>query len=149
MNREIGLFCTGRRFIFDHCDIYARVVWSSVCTTKTDGMVYRNCSFEDKPYNNTEYWPPNLHLIDIPGNYNVQTPMKYTLFDYCDFRVNDDDREMFRIYSLGPGLVPSGDYTTFNHCEFVYDNDGNTTNYGNNIKSSILSDVLFTGNNKL
>jgi hypothetical protein len=141
-NREVGIICTGKKFFFENCKIYARVLYSSVGNVQADATHYKGCVFEDRAYNNTEHWDHPKQLIEISGYENIGIAMKWTFFEDCDFRVNDDNREMFKIWSMGPTANIS-EATIFDNCNFTYNNDGNTTD--NN--TSILSGILFKGNN--
>ncbi|MBK6819210.1 MAG: right-handed parallel beta-helix repeat-containing protein [Bacteroidetes bacterium] len=51
--REIGIFCTGKKYFFEDCAINAAVAWSSVDSNEANANIYKGCHFSDTPYNGT------------------------------------------------------------------------------------------------
>ena len=140
----VGMRCTGKNFKFNKCNIYARVSWSSIGNIATEAMQYKLCTFEDLPYNNTEYWLDDKPLIEIPGlGTNLPTPMNYTLFDECTFKVHDKNREFFYLNWSTAGMQAS-EWSIIKDCEFIYENEG--TPFPN---ASLMRGVCFRGINKI
>ncbi len=156
-----GIICRAKYVTYNDCDIYCNILnfgsWGAAGATK-----FNRCNFEDKsnPLNPTQTWPAYNFLsgTEKPFNYLIQTvngipdqQSTGTTFTDCHFKVNDENREMFKIYTKdiesANNPTPSNEFTTFDGCDFTYNNEGNTTNPQTNNYSSILRGILFKGNN--
>ncbi|HPI55376.1 MAG TPA: right-handed parallel beta-helix repeat-containing protein, partial [Chitinophagaceae bacterium] len=156
-----GIICRAKYVTYNDCNLFCNILnfgsWGTAAATK-----FNRCNFEDKnnPLNPTQAWPAyNFQSgTERPFNYLLQTvdgspdqQSTGTTFTDCHFKVNGANREMFRIYTkyiADPNTpTPSSEYTTFDGCDFTYNNDGNTTNPNTNNYSSVLRGILFKGNN--
>lgn len=142
--REIGIFCTGRKYKFENCNIYGAVAWSSVGDNEAEAIKYVGCHFEDKPYQDSIRWEHSKPLISIPGFGDVGKPMKWTHFENCTFRVNDSLREFFYLNWHTAGMAKE-DWSVIDNCTFKYNNKGRA----DTTFCSRLRGVRFINSNKI
>jgi len=143
-SREIGIFCTGKKYFFEDCAINAAVAWSSVDSNEANANIYKGCHFSDAPYNGTEYWTHNKPLISIPGAGDVGLNMKWTHFENCTFEVNDSLREFFYL-NWHTNNMAKDEWTVLDNCSFNYNNKGRA----DTTFCSRLRGVRFKNSNKI
>jgi hypothetical protein len=108
------------RFTFDNCNFYGSIVHGYNAESDSDATLFRNCTFEDKPYKNKEAY----------GNYLVESNYaKRMRFEGCNFRAN---KKNLMWMDINRDAKPEEKYQLVN-CNFYFQGEVPPINHAINL----------------